>query len=66
MADNEANNLSDALLNDRIRKFTEFLDDEDGETNYRELIRQMLQRGQTRLIVSLDEIREFDREFWNG
>lgn len=58
--------LPDAILNDRVRKLTEFLDNTHGTTNYKEQIRQMLQKGQTRLRVSLDELREFDKTLWAG
>lgn len=61
-----ADELADAAFADRVRKFTEFLDDDDVATNHKEGIRRMLQSGSTRLVVSLDEIREYDREFWNG
>jgi DNA replication licensing factor MCM3 len=64
MAENTA--LPDATLSERIRKFTDFLDNNHGPTNYKEEIRQILQRGQTRLRVSLDELRDFDRSLWNG
>ncbi|KAK9470108.1 MCM2/3/5 family-domain-containing protein [Dipodascopsis tothii] len=57
--------LQDATLTDRIRQFQEFLDN-DGATNYREQIRTMLNKEERRLVVSLDEIREYDREFWSG
>uniref|UniRef100_A0A060TCY3 DNA replication licensing factor MCM3 n=1 Tax=Blastobotrys adeninivorans TaxID=409370 RepID=A0A060TCY3_BLAAD len=58
--------IADALLSDRVRKFTEFLDDQNGPTNYKEEIRRMLSRGKNRLQVSLDELREYDSEFWQG
>ncbi|CAN6644440.1 DNA replication licensing factor Mcm3p [Trichomonascus vanleenenianus] len=68
MADRQANQEpTDALFYDRVRSFTEFLDTaQDGRSNYKEEIRRMLTRNQTRLIVSLDEIREYDREMWRG
>ncbi|ANB14165.1 MCM DNA helicase complex subunit MCM3 [Sugiyamaella lignohabitans] len=62
--ENETN--LDATLSDRVRQFTEFLDSNDGATNYKEEIRRMLQRESTRLAVSLDDLREFDRSFWKG
>ncbi|KAK9239706.1 MCM2/3/5 family-domain-containing protein [Lipomyces kononenkoae] len=58
--------LNDAVQNDRVRKFMDFLDDDNVATNYKDHIRLMLARNERRLIVSLDEIRDFDREFWNG
>ncbi|KAK9449132.1 MCM2/3/5 family-domain-containing protein [Limtongia smithiae] len=56
----------DAVQSDRIRKFMDFLDDEAVATNYRDLIRLMLAREERRLIVSLEELYTFDREFWDG
>lgn len=54
----------DALFSDRIRKFEEFLS--SSEFNYSEQIRDMLRKNENRLQISLDDIREFDRQMWNG
>ncbi|KAK9455246.1 MCM2/3/5 family-domain-containing protein [Dipodascopsis uninucleata] len=62
----QAGVLADAIQADRIRRFQEFLEDDDIETNYRDHVRLMLARGERRLVVSLDEIREFDRDLWSG
>ncbi|EDK40041.2 conserved hypothetical protein [Meyerozyma guilliermondii ATCC 6260] len=57
----------DAVFGDRVRRFQEFLDRIDSNNvEYRSQIRDMLTKGKFRLTVSLDEIREFDREFWSG
>lgn len=56
----------DALFGDRVRRFTEFLDADTNPTDYRELIRQLLYRAERRLVVSIDEVREFDKTLWNG
>lgn len=57
----------DAVFSDRVRRFQEFLDKIDNNgTNYRNEIKDMLTKGKFRLCVSLDEIREFDKEFWSG
>lgn len=57
----------DAVFGDRVRRFQEFLDKIDVEgTQYRTEIKDMLMKGRYRLCVSLDEIREFDKEFWRG
>ncbi|KAK9476150.1 MCM2/3/5 family-domain-containing protein [Lipomyces japonicus] len=58
--------LADALMQDRAHMFMEFIDSENTPTNYRDHIRLMLARNERRLVVNLDEIREFDREFWEG
>jgi DNA replication licensing factor MCM3 len=56
----------DAIFGDRVRRFTEFLDNEEGTTDYREVIREILTKGEKRVCVSIDEIREFDRTLWSG
>lgn len=53
----------DAIFGDRVRRFQEFLDEEN---RYHSQIRDMLIKSSYRLSVSIDEIREFDKEFWNG
>lgn len=57
----------DAVFGDRVRRFQEFLDklDVDG-TQYRNEIKDMLIKDRHRLCISLDELREFDKEFWSG
>jgi len=62
----EVNETLDAIFGDRVRRFQEFLDSEDGPTDYREAIRDLLIKGEKRLIVSIDEVREFDRPSWEG
>ncbi|KAK0533450.1 MCM DNA helicase complex subunit [Tilletia horrida] len=58
--------LADDLLKDRARVFTEFLDDETGPTNYREAVRRMLRTDGRRLIVNIDELRSYNREYATG
>lgn len=62
----DLNGVTDANANERVRKFAEFLDRADPSIDYTEKILNMLHRGETRLIVSLDELREYDRDLWNG
>lgn len=65
----EATPTADALFNDRVRRFTEFLDPSDPDaasSSYHDEIRRMLLTGRSRLVVSLDDIREFDRHLWFG
>lgn len=57
---------ADAVFDDRVRRFAEFLDRSEDAADYKEEIRQMLLRHQVRLVVSLDDLREFDRELWRG
>ncbi len=62
----EENQPADALYADRVRRFQEFLTEYECETNYVENIKMMLQKGERRLTVILDEVREFDRQYWLG
>lgn len=60
---------ADALFNDRTRRFGEFVDPADPDAPnavYASEIRKMLSTGTQRLRVSLDDLREFDRELWRG
>ncbi|CCE89029.1 Piso0_001827 [Millerozyma farinosa CBS 7064] len=57
----------DAVFGDRVRKFQEFLDRIDTDaTHYRNEIKNMLMKNRYRLCVSVDELRDFDRDFWDG
>ncbi|KAF3985869.1 hypothetical protein FT663_02114 [Candidozyma haemuli var. vulneris] len=57
----------DAVFGDRVRRFQEFLDQNpENGINRRSAIKDMLMKGKFRLSVSLDEVREFDAEFWRG
>lgn len=62
----EVNETLDAVFGDRVRRFQEFLDSEEGPTDYRDAIRNLLAKGEKRLTVSVDEVREFDRSSWEG
>lgn len=60
---------ADALFNDRVRQFGEFIDpaDPDAPTAvYAVELRKMLATDRARLVVSLDDLREFDRKLWHG
>jgi DNA replication licensing factor MCM3 len=57
----------DDRLRDRTRIFEEFLDVQDNPAyNYHDDILRMLRAGQTRLIVNIDDLRDYNREFANG
>lgn len=57
----------DAVFGERVRRFQEFLDRiDENNSSYRNEIKDMLMKGKCRLNVSLDDVREFDKEFWNG
>ena len=59
--------LRDEAIRDRIRLATEFLDPIDQRArSYRGEIVTMLNRGQRRLVVSLDEIRSHNRQLADG
>lgn len=56
---------TDAVFSDRVRRFQEFLDLTD-KTDYKESIRGLLMQNSKRLTVSIDELRDFDKELWTG
>ena len=59
--------LRDEVVQGRIRQAEEFLDPNDPRArSYRADIVLMLNRGQRRLAVSLDELRTHNREMADG
>lgn len=67
MEDTQFDQPIDAVFGDRVRRFQEFIDQINVQgTNYQSQIKDMLMKGKVRLYVSLDEIRDFDVEFWRG
>ncbi|RLV93374.1 DNA replication licensing factor MCM3 [Spathaspora sp. JA1] len=68
MDDTQTDLPVDAIFGDRVRRFQEFLDriDSNNGIDYRGQIKDMLVKSKYRLNVSIDEIRDFDREFWSG
>lgn len=57
----------DDLHLDRKRVFEEFLDNKDSDVyNYSDDIGKMLRQGQTRLLVNLDDLRDYKRDFADG
>lgn len=67
MDDSQFEQHIDAVFGDRVRRFQEFIDQLNVQgTNYRNQIKHMLIKGSVRLFVSLDEVRDFDDEFWRG
>lgn len=58
--------LDDDLYKERARTFVEFLDDQSGSVDYRTAIRQMLASEKRRLIVNVDDVRAYNREYANG
>lgn len=56
----------DDLMRDRTRVFEEFLDSETDQYNYKGDIATMLRLDQRRLIVNIDDLRDYRREFADG
>ncbi|EJU00977.1 ATP dependent DNA helicase [Dacryopinax primogenitus] len=57
---------ADDLLRDRTRVFSEFLADERSHWRYKDEIVQLLRHDGRRLIVNVDDLREYNREFADG
>ncbi|GAA5860021.1 hypothetical protein JCM1840_001844 [Sporobolomyces johnsonii] len=73
MADAGLPTLQDETLVSRTRRFTEFLDLDPGSTaarrmttTYKTAVQKMVQARERRLIVNLDDLRDYDREFCDG
>ncbi|ORY92577.1 MCM2/3/5 family-domain-containing protein [Leucosporidium creatinivorum] len=69
----ELPDLQDDQVRDRTRKFTEFLDLDRNDAlarkmsmDYKQAIQKMVQVDERRLIVNLDDLRDYDREFCDG
>ncbi|GAA5885550.1 hypothetical protein JCM6882_007464 [Rhodosporidiobolus microsporus] len=65
--------LQDDQLASRTRRFTEFLDLDPGSQQARRMsaayktgVRKMLDASERRLVVNLDDLRDYDREFCDG
>ncbi|THG98456.1 hypothetical protein EW026_g3739 [Hermanssonia centrifuga] len=56
----------DDLMRDRARVFEEFLDSETDLYNYKDDVARMLRLDQRRLIVNLDDLRDYRRDFADG
>ncbi|KAF9243837.1 MCM2/3/5 family-domain-containing protein [Melanogaster broomeanus] len=56
----------DDLMRDRTRIFEEFLISESSIYNYRDDIARMLRTEQSRLIVNIDDLRDYNREYADG
>ncbi|KAF4623005.1 hypothetical protein D9613_001700 [Agrocybe pediades] len=56
----------DEQLRDRTRLFERFLESDSTLYNYKDEIARMLRTDQTRLLVNIDDLRDFDRESANG
>ncbi|KAK6346821.1 MCM DNA helicase complex subunit [Orbilia brochopaga] len=62
--------IPDQQIEDRVRLFSDFLDppasNRNADRKYTQAVREMLNRGQRRLIVSLDDIRNHDSKLARG
>jgi DNA replication licensing factor MCM3 len=56
----------DDQMRDRARQFEEFLNDEALAVNYRDDVARLLRTEQTRLIVNIDDLRDYRRELADG
>ncbi|KAH7883866.1 MCM2/3/5 family-domain-containing protein [Phlebopus sp. FC_14] len=56
----------DDLMRDRTRIFEEFLISDSPIYNYRDDIARLLTTEQTRLIVNIDDLRDYNREYADG
>ncbi|KDR84871.1 hypothetical protein GALMADRAFT_107292, partial [Galerina marginata CBS 339.88] len=56
----------DEQLRDRARIFEKFLESDSPLYNYKDEVHRMLRTDQTRLLVNIDDLRDFDRESANG
>lgn len=56
----------DDQMKGRTRQFEEFLIDDTSTFNYRDDVARMLRTEQTRLIVNIDDLRDYNREFADG
>ena len=56
----------DDQIKDRSRLFERFLESESTIYDYKDEIHRMLRTDQTRLLVNIDDLRDFDRESANG
>ena len=58
--------LQDDRQRNRARIFAEFLTAEEQPFDYKENIAKMLREDETRLIVNIDDLRGYNREFSDG
>jgi len=56
----------DALMRDRTRAFEDFLESDSTLYDYKDEISRLLRTDQTRLIVNIDDLRDFNREYADG
>lgn len=57
---------TDAIQEERVRKFDEFFSHESDYYNYRDNVARMLREDATRLIVNVDDLRDYNREYADG
>jgi DNA replication licensing factor MCM3 len=62
----DVDTTQDDLLKQRSRTFEEFLESESEIYNYKDDIHRLLRMDQTRLIVNIDDLRDFNREYADG
>ncbi|RKO85648.1 MCM2/3/5 family-domain-containing protein, partial [Blyttiomyces helicus] len=63
----DLHNLSDdETFNERTRFFQEFLDADYGQSEYKDRIRKMIAEREYRLVVSINHLRAYNREYADG
>ncbi|KAL1916443.1 uncharacterized protein VTP21DRAFT_5634 [Calcarisporiella thermophila] len=55
--------FEDELFEERVNFFREFLDNDYGQGEYKTAIKRMLNNNEQRLVVSIDHLREYNREY---
>lgn len=58
--------LQDDQLRDRTRIFEEFLTSDSPHYNYKDDIARLLRQDETRLIINIDDLRDYNREYADG
>ncbi|KAJ3351625.1 MCM DNA helicase complex subunit [Entophlyctis luteolus] len=54
------------LFNERVRFYQDFLERNYGNNEYKEKLRKMLERGERRLIVNINTLRQYSPEYAKG
>ena len=58
--------LQDELKRERVRIFEDFLSMNSEHFHYKDGVSKMLRQDETRLVINLDDLRDFNREYADG